>query len=42
MMSIQFYVYAKLLKLCMTLCNSMDYNLPGYSVHGILQAKILE
>ena len=25
-----------------TLCNSMDYNPPGSSVHGILQARILE
>ena len=24
------------------LCNSMDCNLPGSSVHGILQARILE
>ena len=28
-------------QLCLTLCNPMDYNLPGFSVHGILQAKIL-
>ena len=26
---------------CLTLCNSMDYSLPGSSVHGILQARIL-
>ena len=26
----------------MTLCDSMDYSLPGSSVHGILQARILE
>ena len=25
-----------------TLCNPMDYNLPGSPVHGILQARILE
>ena len=25
-----------------TLCESIDYNLPGSSVHGILQARILE
>ena len=24
------------------LCNPMDYSLPGYSVHAILQARILE
>ena len=28
--------------LCPTLCNSMDCNLPGSSVHGIFQARILE
>ena len=27
---------------CLTLCNSMDCSLPGSSVHGILQARILE
>ena len=27
---------------CPTLCNTMDYNLLGSSVHGILQARILE
>ena len=27
---------------CMTLYTHMDYSLPGSSVHGILQAKILE
>ena len=27
---------------CLTLCNAMDYSLTGFSVHGILQAKILE
>ena len=27
---------------CLTLCNSMDYGLPGSSVYGIFQARILE
>ena len=27
---------------CLTLCNHMDYSLSGSSVHGILQARILE
>ena len=27
---------------CLSLCNSMDYSPPGSSVHGILQARILE
>ena len=29
-------------QLCMTLCNPMDCSPPGFSVHGILQAKILK
>ena len=29
-------------KSCLTLCNPMDCNLPGSSVHGILQARIQE
>ena len=29
-------------KLCLTPCNPMDRSLPGSSVHGILQARILE
>ena len=29
-------------QLCPTLCDSMDYSLPGSSVLGILQARILE
>ena len=27
---------------CLTLCNSMDCSPPGFSVHGIFQASILE
>ena len=27
---------------CLTLCNSMDCSPPGFSVHGVLQARILE
>ena len=33
---------AKSLQSCLTLCNPMDCSPPGSSVHGILQAKILE
>ena len=29
-------------QLCLTLCDPMDYSPPGSSVHGILQARILE
>ena len=35
-------VCAKLLQSCLTLCDPMDYSLPGFSVLGILQARILE
>ena len=27
---------------CLTLCNPTDCSLPGSSVHGVLQARILE
>ena len=33
---------AKSLRSCPTLCNPMNHSLPGSSVHGILQARILE
>ena len=33
---------AQSLQSCPTLCNPMDYSPPGFSVHGILQARILE
>ena len=29
-------------QLCLTLCDPIDYSPPGSSVHGILQARILE
>ena len=35
-------VYTKLLQSCLTLCDPMDCSLPDSSVHGILQARILE
>ena len=35
-------ISAKSLQSCPTLCNPMDCSLPGSSVHGILQARILE
>ena len=31
----------KVAQSCPTLCDSMDYNPPGSSVHGIFQARIL-
>ena len=35
-------VHAKSLQPYPTLCDPMDCSLPGSSVHGILQARILE
>ena len=29
-------------QLCPTHCDSMDRSLPGFSIHGIFQARILE
>ena len=37
-----FCVCATSLQSCLTLCNSMNWGPPGSSVHGILQARILE
>ena len=34
--------YTDLCQLCPTLCNSVDCSPPGSSVHGILQARVLE
>ena len=36
------WVRDKSLKACPTLCNPRDYSPPGSSIHGILQARILE
>ena len=35
-------VRAKSLQASLILCNPMDYGLPGSSVHGIFQARVLE
>ena len=37
-----FYVYSEVTQSNPTLCNPMDYSLPGSSVHGIFQARVLE
>ena len=34
--------WSEVAQLCPTLCDPMDCNLPGSSVHGIFQARILE
>ena len=36
------YVCVLVAQLCLTLCNPMNCSPPGFSVHGILQARILE
>ena len=36
------FVHANSLQSCPTLCNPIDHRPPGSSVHGILQARILE
>ena len=36
------YAAAKLLQSCLTLCNPLGHSPPDSSVHGILQARILE
>ena len=41
-LSLLFHVGSKLLQLCPTLSDPMDCSLPDSSVHGILQARILE
>ena len=40
--SIVRHICVHLHSLCSTLCDPMDYSLPGSSVHGISQARILE
>ena len=35
-------MHAKSLQSCPILCDPMDYSPPGSSVHGVLQARILE
>ena len=36
------HVHAKSLQSCLTVCDPMDCSPPGSSVHGVLQARILE
>ena len=35
-------IESEVVQSCLTLCNLMDCSLPGPSVHGIFQAKVLE
>ena len=36
------YIHAKSFQSCLTLCDPVDHNPPGFFVHGILQARILD
>ena len=36
------WVLSEVTQLCPTLCDPMDCSLPGSSIHGILQARVLE
>ena len=40
--NIYIYICVLFTQSCLTLCNPTDYSLPGFSVHEILQARILE
>ena len=33
---------SEIAQLCPTLCNPMDCSLPGSSIHGLFQARVLE
>ena len=35
-------MHAQLLQSCLTLCDPMECSLPGSSVHGVLQARLME
>ena len=35
-------MHAEFLQLCLTLCDPMDYRLPGSLVHGLFQTRILD
>ena len=35
-------IESEVAQLCLTLCDPIDCSLPGFSVHGIFQARILE
>ena len=37
-----YFIIGSVTQSCPTLCDRMDYTLPGSSVHGFLQARILE
>ena len=36
------HTQSEVAQLCLTLCVLMDFSLPGSSIHGIFQARVLE
>ena len=40
--TVRYSLYVQSLQSCQALCDSMEHSPPGFSVHGILQARILE
>ena len=39
---VQVFSESEVTQLCLILCDPMDCSLPGSSIHGILEARILE
>ena len=37
-----YFIVVTVAQLCLSHCDPMDYSLPGSSVHGTLQTRILE
>ena len=36
------FIESEVTQLCPALCDPMDWSLPGSSIHGIFQARVLE
>ena len=39
---LEYFTLSEVTQLCPTFCNPMDYSLPGSSIHGIFQVRVLE
>ena len=42
LMTKTFFFFFEVTQSCPTLCDSMDSSPPGFSIHGVFQARILE
>ena len=40
--ALMLFQFSLVTQLCPTLCDPMDWSLPGSSIHGIFQARVLE